>query len=627
MATLSNTPLEASVLRLEARKSFAFDVELVEPNGAPVDLSGSTVTLTVGSYPEPNVPPVVVVERAGVIDAAAGRARIALQAAELDLDAGAYPFVIVLRSGGYSLVIVKGEAQVQENPELGAVGHVYAGGEPVDALQVRLRGAQVIRVTSLSGRPGGAGAGLDATGVAAGERPTALGDGTWEWRPGNEHEHSAAQLTSGILPGARIGNFSIFNDQVVLPTAENLIPNGMFETGTTERWDPWLTWDPTTAPPGRAGSLRSQPVPRTLSAYEASLWRGGFELEQGVEYDFELWVRADKPLSKMYVEVRDDTGALAMTWYSESGISPSTYPMAAVDVPTTWTLHRSRGVPRSTATGRAQLSGWYFNHSSGTERAATIWVGGVRLRRRVAPVTLVESTLVTAKTYADTAASGTLVAAKAYTDAATAPSFDLELGANVDLNGFTTPGTYWQSQNAEASTALNYPAAIAGRLEVYTNNRAVTSPEVIQIYTSYRIGYPDGREWKRSSYLDSWGPWLLVAGHETLTATVDSSWGGDPTSWSRFGTVQLVGPTAILHGAFLRTSAARTMAANSENTLAQLPAGAYPARNELRPTNDGILAGTIRISTAGRIFYVPSSAQTLTTNQLLAVPTIAYPIA
>lgn len=177
MATLTNSPAEATVLEVEARKSLAFTVEIATPSGVPADLTGASVGFVLGVG-------TTSVEVPAVIDMpASGRAVVMLQAATLALDPGPYPFVVVLRTGGYSLVLVKGEVKVKPNPEQLSAALTYGGANPATGLSVALVGLQVIKVTVWSGVPQGVDGGLDATGVADGYLPTAQGDGTWAWQP------------------------------------------------------------------------------------------------------------------------------------------------------------------------------------------------------------------------------------------------------------------------------------------------------------------------------------------------------------------------------------------------------------------------------------------------------------
>lgn len=479
MAKLSNTPPSQSVLELEARKSFTFALQVMHEGGAPVDLTSAAVTFTLGRHGEYNEPPTVILERAGNITAPAdGAAVFSLQAAELDLAPGEYPFAVTLRVSGYSLLLAKGAVAVRQNVEYGSTSQTYPTALPSTGLLAELRGQYVLRVITTAGLPGGLAGGLSAGGVPLGQQPTALGDGTWEWRPGNSHEHDAGQVTSGTLAPARIGNYSILLDKVVLPGADNLIPNGMFETNTVVRWDPWLVWDTTNPPPGRSGSLRtSAATSRTIMAYLQQINQGGFELDPYAEYEFELLVRADKPNSKLYVEVRDDTGAQAMNWYMEGSSTASMYPVAAWDVPTTWTRYRARGTSRVGVTVRAQLAAWYFNHSAGTEKNANIWVGGVRIRRRLAQTNYVDAqdtaTLATAKTYADTGDSATLVAAKA--DATT-----------KDTALLTTAKAYTDTTVASSAAAIRAERDLQIGARYHAR---LGQPATLAVGTYYSLGY------------------------------------------------------------------------------------------------------------------------------------------
>ena len=176
MAKLSNSPVEATVLEVEARKSFAFTVTIAAPNGAPADLTGAAVRFVVG------LPEGATLEVPAVIDMPlAGTAVVPVQADDLALDAGAYPFVVVLVTGGYSLVLVKGDLKVRANPEQASASQEYGGASPATGLSVVLAGLQVVRVTLWGGVPAGVDGGLDASGVAAGLTPVAQGDGSWAW--------------------------------------------------------------------------------------------------------------------------------------------------------------------------------------------------------------------------------------------------------------------------------------------------------------------------------------------------------------------------------------------------------------------------------------------------------------
>lgn len=73
-----------------------------------------------------------------------------------------------------------------------------------------------------------------------------------------------------------------------------------------------------------------------------------------------------------------------------------------------------------------------------------------------------------------------------------------ELGTE-DLNTILTSGDYSQQQNADATTAPNYPAGVAGFLQV----RAFGS-FVYQMYYTYQ---PDARFFWRAKYTTTWSAW------------------------------------------------------------------------------------------------------------------------
>lgn len=92
------------------------------------------------------------------------------------------------------------------------------------------------------------------------------------------------------------------------------------------------------------------------------------------------------------------------------------------------------------------------------------------------------------------------------------------LGTTADLNTLTTAGLYHQNQNAAAGTGSNYPAAVAGLLEVYA-----ASSMVYQRYTAY-----DGRgHWERSRYNTTWYGWRFISDSiADTTGTLPISRGG-----------------------------------------------------------------------------------------------------
>lgn len=83
----------------------------------------------------------------------------------------------------------------------------------------------------------------------------------------------------------------------------------------------------------------------------------------------------------------------------------------------------------------------------------------------------------------------------------------IEMGPGVDLNTVVSTAKWTQSQNVEATLALNYPVAQAGLLEV----TAVTTsnPMVWQRYTVYSTG--GGAVYERGLYQTTWSAWRVTS--------------------------------------------------------------------------------------------------------------------
>lgn len=104
-------------------------------------------------------------------------------------------------------------------------------------------------------------------------------------------------------------------------------------------------------------------------------------------------------------------------------------------------------------------------------------------------------------------------------------SHGAEIGPGVNLDTLVSvPGSYVQSQSAEATLALNYPVPVAGLLEVFTNvvdGVLAASPHVWQRYTTYLHGtYPD-YTYLRSNYNGTWGTWRRTDAAASQADTVD----------------------------------------------------------------------------------------------------------
>ena len=129
MTYVGNGPEDQTVLRLQARKSFALSLYIVDRNRSPLDISGCTITMVVRK----NVPSSVVDDSgnlltnstAVIVQAVLGWCRFELQASDLDFTAGEYIYTITLRYAGFSSVIVQGPLELEQNTEFTSVGEAY----------------------------------------------------------------------------------------------------------------------------------------------------------------------------------------------------------------------------------------------------------------------------------------------------------------------------------------------------------------------------------------------------------------------------------------------------------------------------------------------------------------------
>lgn len=159
---------------------------------------------------------------------------------------------------------------------------------------------------------------------------------------------------------------------------DNIFPNGSLEYNNDFRWSKSMTNTALDAPPGFSSSMW---CPTGASSFSAST-NDLSPVVVGDDYIFEIWVKADKPNSKLYIEMRDQDGSHAGVWtWVEGGTNPANaYPIGQYTVPTEWTKIKARGKLNSTVT-QIRVATFYFNHSSGTEREASVGLAGLRVYR------------------------------------------------------------------------------------------------------------------------------------------------------------------------------------------------------------------------------------------------------
>lgn len=175
---------------------------------------------------------------------------------------------------------------------------------------------------------------------------------------------------------------ALTTNKLVVATG-NLVPDGD-EMVTEEQWAP-LTRDLTDKPASTIAARKTAPG----QGNAANIGNQPFPVTPGQEYSVQTWVKADKPGSVLYIEIRDTTtGAHAGTVTITEPVTANTSPyflFSKQEVPTEWTLFRGTWTPNEGVTS-VRLGTFYFNHSAGSERGASISIAGLSIRPKVGAV-------------------------------------------------------------------------------------------------------------------------------------------------------------------------------------------------------------------------------------------------
>ena len=155
MAKLSNSPKQALNFDLERRKSFTFRVRLKYSDGSLVNLTGCTLRFVMKSAGAVDdhfdLNNLIVNSTATIGSPSTGEAVFAFQAAELDSDPGEYSYTIVLWSpDSFSTVLTKGVVNLLDNSEAHSMHRLYSATAPTSALELTLRGGDVVEVDVVS---------------------------------------------------------------------------------------------------------------------------------------------------------------------------------------------------------------------------------------------------------------------------------------------------------------------------------------------------------------------------------------------------------------------------------------------------------------------------------------------
>ncbi|CAM2959383.1 phage tail spike protein [Corynebacterium jeikeium] len=228
-----------------------------------------------------------------------------------------------------------------------------------------------------------------------------------------------------------IGDAAFFKqlttNRLLVSSPDNIIPGG--DIAPEPVWWPAslqrVTTDP---PPGYEACLETSAGQGTVHlTSDASRL---VPVTPGAVYAVEVWLHADKPDSRFYLDLRNQKGAHAGTAGEvvndgDHATGGGVHAIANQLVPTTWTRFSCRYTMAKDTT-QIRLGAAFFNHPNGTEHSAVIRIGGIRVRA-MSGATLIEDGAITT----DKIAAGAITAATIKAGAVTSDKLTI-------ANGFIT---------------------------------------------------------------------------------------------------------------------------------------------------------------------------------------------
>lgn len=188
--------------------------------------------------------------------------------------------------------------------------------------------------------------------------------------------------------------------KLLIGNSENLIPNGDLAQGGVAPWKLPLKVDTTDAPTGLRASLVTPPGQPTMQRVNGDdSW---ITVKPGSKLRFEIWLKADKPGSKFYLELRDETdnhaGSMIAGTADAGTVQPSTdrHLVGNTILNTAWTKYTGT-YQLNDGISQVRLGSAYFNHPGGSERQATVWLAGARLTPMVGAVQIEDGAITAPK--------------------------------------------------------------------------------------------------------------------------------------------------------------------------------------------------------------------------------------
>ena len=171
-----------------------------------------------------------------------------------------------------------------------------------------------------------------------------------------------------------VGKSATFQQMTV--ASGNLVPNGDFSQGL-EHWKEHSNWEHVTVDdlPGYSHAVKA--TGSVSNAYTGPR----FPMDSSRRYRFEVWMKASKPGSKFYFEIRNQDGAhVARNQEVIEGpfTTGGAHPIANTLVPTAWA---KAVIEFDVADGSTSgyISTLYFNHVNGSTRDADVYMTGIKL--------------------------------------------------------------------------------------------------------------------------------------------------------------------------------------------------------------------------------------------------------
>lgn len=189
---------------------------------------------------------------------------------------------------------------------------------------------------------------------------------------------------------------NLYTSSVVVPPYE-FPPKQWGDPLGTSFWPTSVNWTTSAGwvPPGLTGCLRCSSGTGTIQATKHKVG-DPIPVQAGDQFEFEMWIRADKANSRIYIELRDQNNALlpASAYTTPIG-SSACYLVGGLTVPTGWTRYTS-GVTIPAGVTAINFGSFYFNHSGGTEQNAQVGLA-YRLRRKTGAVLIEDGAITTPK--------------------------------------------------------------------------------------------------------------------------------------------------------------------------------------------------------------------------------------